>query len=222
MVSVGGNGASSKKDIELGQVWYLIVSFPDLCNLTYIELFEKKYDQLISLVKTGNPDCELYMCNISPRGDADVRHYNACIAQLVTYWKKHKVTLIKESESFFYGRDGLPTSRYFGDDGIHLSNSGIKRLLHTIDSEVHIVSDFELCTYKSRGSVNGMVYAPQRTYTQQTTSSTRRTLGPEANKMIKNDYTDWNHGQRENRLYNGRTKCKCLACGMAGHVVKDC
>ena len=98
VVSVGGNDASSKTDIEL---------------------FEEKYDQLISLVKTGNPDCELYMCNISPRGDADVRNYNACIAQLATYWEKHKVALIKETDSFFYGKDGLPTSRYFGDDGIH-------------------------------------------------------------------------------------------------------
>ena len=75
VVSVGGNDASSKTDIEL---------------------FEEKYDQLISLVKTGNPDCELYMCNISPRGDADVRNYNACISQLASYWEKHKVTLIKE------------------------------------------------------------------------------------------------------------------------------
>ena len=104
-MSVGGNDASSKTDIEL---------------------FEEKYDQLISLGKTGNPDCELYMCNISPRGHADVRHYNACIAHLETYWEKHKVALIEESESFFYGSDGLHTSRYFGDDGIHLSNSGIK------------------------------------------------------------------------------------------------
>ena len=75
------------------------------------------------------------MCNISPRGDADVRNYNACIAQLATYWEKHKVAVIKETESFFYGKDGLPTFRYFGDDGIHLSNSGIKRLLHAIDQK---------------------------------------------------------------------------------------
>ena len=43
VVSVGGNYASSKTDIEL---------------------FEEKYDEVISLVKTGNPNCELYMCNI--------------------------------------------------------------------------------------------------------------------------------------------------------------
>ena len=92
VVSVGGNDASSKTDIEL---------------------FEEKYDEVISLVKTGNPNCELYMCNISPPGDADVRHYNTCIAQLATYWEKHKVTPIKESESFFYRRDGLPKSLRF-------------------------------------------------------------------------------------------------------------
>ena len=61
IVSVEGNDASSKKDIEL---------------------FEENYDQLISLVKTENPGCALYMCNISPRSDADVRSQNARISQL--------------------------------------------------------------------------------------------------------------------------------------------
>ena len=61
IVSVEGNDASSKTDIEL---------------------FEENYDKLISLVKTENPDCALYMCNISPRSDADVRSYNARILQL--------------------------------------------------------------------------------------------------------------------------------------------
>ena len=87
VLSVGGNDASSNTDIEL---------------------FEEKYDQIISLVKTGNRDCKLYLCCISPRGDADVRNYNVCIGRLATYWEKHNVTLIEESESFFYGKDGLP------------------------------------------------------------------------------------------------------------------
>ena len=89
-----------------------------------------------------------------------------------------------------------PTSRYFRDNGIHLSNSGIKRLLHANDTKVHIVADVELCTYKSRGSGNGKVYAPRRPDTQQTTGSTRRTFGPEANKRNKNDHRGWNPGQR--------------------------
>ena len=64
----------------------LIVSVEeyDASSKMDIGLFEEKYDQLISLVKTKTPDCELYMCNITPRGDADVRNY-ACIAQLATY-----------------------------------------------------------------------------------------------------------------------------------------
>ena len=87
VLCVGGNDASSNTDIEL---------------------FEEKYHQIISLVKTGNRDCKLYLCCISPRGDADVRNYNVCIGRLATYWEKHNVTLIEESESFFYGKDGLP------------------------------------------------------------------------------------------------------------------
>ena len=201
VVSVGGNDASSKTDIEL---------------------FEEKYDQLISLVKTGNPDCELYMCNISPRGDADVKNYNACIAQLASYWEKHKVTLIKESESFFFGRDGLPQSRYFGDDGIHLSNCGIKRLLHAIDSKVHIVADFDLCTYKSRGSGTGTEYGSRRPDTPPTTGGNRRPFGPAAYKRNQSDRRGWYLGQRGNNSYNGRTNRRCFACGTVGHLLKDC
>ena len=138
VLSVGGNDASSNTDIEL---------------------FEEKYDQLISLVKTSNRDCKLYLCCISPRGDADVRNYNVCIGPLATYWEKHNVTLIKESESFFYGKDGLPTSRYFANDGVHLSSPGVKRLLHAIDSKVHIVANFDLCIYQSRRSSKETDYA---------------------------------------------------------------
>ena len=71
-------------------------------------------------------------------------------------------------------------------------------------------------------SRNGMVYAPRRPDTQQTTGSTRRTFGPEANNRNKNDHIGWNPGQRGNHLYNGRTKRRYFTCGMVGHVVKDC
>ena len=75
----------------------LIVSVEanDASSQTDIELFEEKYDQQICLVKTENPDYELNMCNITPRGDADVRNYNACIAQLATYCKNTKSHLLK-------------------------------------------------------------------------------------------------------------------------------
>ena len=74
-----------------------------------------------------------------------MKMYNAGIAD---HWEKHGVVLIKESANFFYGKDSIPTARYFAPDGIHLSNSGIKRLLHVIDSRIPLFNDFDQCIYK--------------------------------------------------------------------------
>ena len=114
-----------------------------------MELFEEKYDQLVSLIKTSNPDCHLYLCFISPRGDTNVKMYNARIGRLADHWVKHGVVLIEESANF-YCKDGIPTARYFAPDGINLSNSGIMRLLHAIDSRIPVIDDFEQCIYKPR------------------------------------------------------------------------
>ena len=42
------------------------------------ELFEEKYDQLISIVKTGNAQCSLYICKIA--------NLNSCIERLSVFW----------------------------------------------------------------------------------------------------------------------------------------
>ena len=70
VISVGGNDASSSTDVEL---------------------FEKTYDQLISLIKKVNLNCKLYLCYITPCGDVDVTDYNACIGRLANHWEKYGV-----------------------------------------------------------------------------------------------------------------------------------
>ena len=87
VISIGGNDASSS---------------------TNVELFEETYDQLISLIKTANPNCKLYLCYITPRGAVDVTDYNTCIGRLANHWEKYGVSLIKNSDHFFYSNDGLP------------------------------------------------------------------------------------------------------------------
>ena len=138
---VGGNSSSSGTDIEL---------------------FEEKYDQLVSLIKTSNPDCRLYVCFISPRRDANVKMYNACTGRLADHWEKPGVVLIKESANFFYGKYGIPTACYFAPDGIHLSNSNIKRLLHAIDSLIPLIDDFDQLIYKPRRIRKPVGSAPGR------------------------------------------------------------
>ena len=131
VISVGGNGASSSTDIEL---------------------FEETHDQLISLIKTTHPNCKLYLCYITPRGDVDVTDY---IGRLANHWEKYRVSLIKNCDYFFYGNIGLPISRYYTSDGIHLSSSGIRGLLDAIDSTKPIVGDFEHCVYMPRRGNRG-------------------------------------------------------------------
>ena len=85
-----------------------------------------------------------------------------CIKRVADHWANHGVTLISESVNYFYGRDGELTARYYGNDGIHLSNSGIKRLLHAINVHIQLVDDFDQCVYKPRGKRNAVDSAPGR------------------------------------------------------------
>ena len=52
---------------------------------------------------------------------------------------------IEETYYFMFDRNGLPTSRYFDSNGIHLAHPGIRRLLHAINGHVNIVDDFKSC-----------------------------------------------------------------------------
>ena len=101
--------------------------------------FEEKYDQLISLIKASNGECDVYLCKIAPRGDTDVTIFNNSIERLATYWEHQNVSCIEETHTYFYGKNNIPASRYFGSDGIHLSMSGLKRFLNALDITVKLV-----------------------------------------------------------------------------------
>ena len=91
-----------------------------------------------------------------------MKMYNACIGRLADHWEIHGVVFIKESANFFYGKDGIPTARYFAPDEIHLSNSGIKRLLHAKDSRIPLIDDFDQCIFKPRRIRKPVGSAPRR------------------------------------------------------------
>ena len=190
----------------------LFIGGNDSSSGTDMELFEEKYDQLVSLTKTSNPDCHLYLCFISPSGDTNVKMYNACIGRLANHWVKHGVVLIKESANFFYGKDGIPTPRYFAPDGIHLSNSGIKRLLHAIDSRIPLSDDFDQCIYKPRRIRKPVGSAPGRF---------QRPSGPATagRGLLSGGYNG--NGKKGNNN-NRYAKRQCYACGMTNHVIRDC
>ena len=124
-VYVGGNDASSGTDIEY---------------------FEELYDQVIQNLKEINSSCKIYLCNASPRGDTDVSDVNKVIHRLC---QQHNITMVEVNKEF-YNSQGLIIGCYNDDDSIHLSVSGVKRLLGIINKEINIVENFESCVFKGR------------------------------------------------------------------------
>ena len=72
-------------DLSRFQTIIISVGGNDSTNGIDEELFEEKYDQLISIVKTGNLQCTLYICKIAPRGDTNVTTLNSCTEKLSVF-----------------------------------------------------------------------------------------------------------------------------------------
>ena len=138
-----------------------------------------------------------------------MKMYNACIGRLADHWENHDVVLIKESANFFCGKDGMPTARYFAPGGIHLSNSGIKRLLQAIDSRI-LIDDFDQCIYKSNRIRKPVSSAPGRF--QRPSGATTVGRG-----FLSGGYDG--NGTNNNNRY---AKRRCYAHWMTNHVIRDC
>ena len=102
IICVGGNDCSSRINVK-----------------TYEEL----YDQLIGLIKSANKNCTIYLSKITPRGDTDVTEYNNSIQRLSDHWKIHHVKCIKDTSNLFFGQNGMPSVRYYSNDGALASNA---------------------------------------------------------------------------------------------------
>ena len=50
----------------------------------------------------------------------------------------------------FFGPNGLPCGRYYDTDGIHMSHSGAKRLIHAINKHVLVAHDFQSCVFRGQ------------------------------------------------------------------------
>ena len=110
-------------------------------------VFEDSYEKLISLIKIANKDCIIYLSKVVPRRDVDVSAFNSSITRTVDDWAMHLVKCTEGSYDLFFERNR--SSRYFSEDGIHLSNAGTKRLLDAWRRHVNIVHDFNLCVFQA-------------------------------------------------------------------------
>ena len=169
----------------------------DTANGTGTRAIEDKYDELIRLIKCNNSACRVILCTVVPRGDVDVRPINDCIQRLGKHWKNQQVEVASECHTFFFA-DGQLSARFFNQDGIHLTNPGVKRLLDAINRHFTIVADFDTCVFG----------------TMRPSNFQRRPGGMRQGQAGQ-------HRMR-NGGFGGFGRFRCYGCNGTGHKVADC
>ena len=206
------------KVFDLNQFSHVViyVGGNDASNSVDIEYFEEVYDQLIQHVRQINNSCHIFLCNSCPRGDTDTTEVNEAILRLS---EQHGISLI-DLDKAFHDKDGNVIMRYYNRDTIHLSSSGVKRLVGTINNEVSIVCDFESCVFPSRN---------QYSYRTQLHIRKRRTENARKRRYGYHTHTDRNSpcyqcGETNHDTNQCRhsEQLKCFHCGFYGHKTIRC
>ena len=199
----------------------LFVGGNDASNSNDMEYFEELYEQVILNLKQVNDTCQIYLCNMTPRSDTDVSEVNQAIHRLC---QEHNLTLVDINKAF-YDRQGKIIERYYGDDLIHMSTSGVKRLLGEINKEFDIVDNFENCAFKSRNQKKSHFHRSQtnshRSY------NGRRSGRPTQNRVtrsINNAVACYKCGEtnHETSRCKFQEQLKCHYCGFWGHKSGRC
>lgn len=154
-----------------------------------MENFKDKYSSLLDFIRNKNTSCKIFVCGSCPRGDTDVEDVNGIIKSLAT---SHKATFIDEYLAFYDNNRQLRTKFYGVRDWVHLSNSGVKRLLGTIHRFLPIVEDFHYVVYGHNNSVSAQKHF--RTGNRDQQSSDRGYLsyqsGQHSQPQHKNGYNE--------------------------------
>lgn len=193
----------------------------NVSNGSNIEYVEEKYDQLLQFIKTTNSALNIILCTVSPRKDCLVTELNEIIKSLS---EEHGTKLV-EMENYFCDSVGNPVLRYYGKDKIHLSMSGIRRLLDSIEKSVDnlsLVENFEACVFHRRQAKQ----RDQHTYPRRVDSQNQRQSG---NPLSSNQRRATNHscvkcGESNHATFDckHKTQIKCHSCGFLGHKQSRC
>ena len=194
----------------------------DSSDDTDIELFEEKYEQLIQHIKNKSQTCEIHLCTSCPRGDTDVEDVNVVIKRLST---EHQVKCIDTNSGFYDKNHQLRTHFYKPRDSIHLSRSGIKRVLGLINETLYIVENFEKCVYlahtQQKKSTTGAALGSQRRraqYEQRTGNDGDQNRNGRGGRSSYNQ--DINYTGRQRNQYSDNLRC--LKCGLTNHDTDCC
>lgn len=113
-----------------------------------------------------------------------------------------------EMDKYFCTPEGQPVLRYFGKDKIHLSKSGIRRLLDSMEKicgSGALVENFEQCVYGR---------SPRKQGFQQPKYQRPRSQPNRGNRRMRE-----HHGQTKP---NSKNHQSCVKCGESNHSTFDC
>lgn len=191
IIYVGGNDASLNTDSEY---------------------FEEKYDQLLRYIHQKNRLCNVLLVNICPRGDVDTAEINSVIHRLSQVYNMQLVN----ADHAFHDKHGEIIDRYYSRDSIHLSHSGIKRLLGTLNNYAEIVNNFDQCVYNRQEKRRSSHRQQHNAHRNQ---ANRRTFSQPEQNCRCNKCGETNHYTRQCRH---QEQLQCHRCGLYGHKTKRC
>ena len=154
---------------------------------------------------------------IAPNGDVDVSSYNTSIERLSNCWERQNVKCLSGKRDFFYGNGGLPTCRYYSNDCILLSYSGIKRLLDAMNTLTKLVVDYKRCTFGQSKTIGVRNQQPATQYR-------RVNVGKQLNPVRRNQPKVFGGNNTQNPVSSifGNSRRRCFGCQMIGHVISEC
>lgn len=117
-----------------------------------------------------------------------------------------KLSVSRTRPVFSSDRTAYPCSRYYYNDGIHLSRSGIKRLIDALNRHVDIVNDFQLCVFQGSNISRKGIVAP--------VTRRNRNYGQTVDGNRRHGFNMFNGHRQNNR--------RCYGCSMPGHILAQC
>ena len=165
----------------------------DAASGTDIKQFEDLYIQLLTHIQHKS-ECKIILVNSCPRKDADTSAVNAVIRSLSSNYE----TELVDAYMYFHDKNNKLINKYLSKDSIHLSASGVRRLLGMINVQLGIVHDFAYCAYERPNN--------KRPSTRRHTPSSTQ------------------HVRRANLIYPGQggRHAPCTKCGETNHKTEDC
>ncbi|MES9883778.1 MAG: GDSL-type esterase/lipase family protein [Sedimenticola sp.] len=238
------NDEISRYDLKVFSHVVIYIGGNDMANNMDIDMFQEKYDQLIGVIKCGNSDCEITMCKIAPRGDADVSAANASIARIAEHWKLQGVQCSDNTHDLFLDKQGIPAPRFYGPDSIHLSHAGTKRLLDAVNRSCEIVTDYKKCVFtpqhRNGNPAMNSANLPQNNVNHTANRADSTPYHPRGydrpnymrqpdnrNARRANGYGHNSQNRSQPRFNRGpssefQSQKRCYHCLMVGHLVADC